>query len=219
MMNKQSKETLNNQWELLKPIAVAAILVITWCAISVVNSHAEVTRGCKGSFNIEVLNASGSDRFQQLDEFEGRGACKNKHHGNTCRKRAMDNIFRCGNDIWNNRWNLIGDPNDGRTDMILPAICRGDKTGARKVGFRTNPFGRGTDIKYSMEYHACCNLQPGADELKLKLTVTSSGDKGCGKNRNEFSKVYWEKRTLESNYIVDCNKIIEKGYCATRTGG
>lgn len=218
-MDKQSKETLNSQWSLLKPIILAVIVVIAWSAISAVNSHAEVTRGCKGTFRIEIMNVSGGDKSQLLDAFEGRGACKNKYHGNTCRKRAMDNIFRCANDIWDNRWYLIGDPNDNTTDSILPAICRGDKTGARKVGFKTNPHGRGTDIKYSMEYHACCKMQPGADRLQLKLTVMSSGDKGCGKNQNEFSKIYWETRTLEDNYIADCKEVIKKGYCAIRTGG
>ena len=218
-MNKQSKETLTSQWSLLKPIILVAIFVICWTAISVVNSHAEVTRGCKGAFSIEIINASDGQKTKNLDTFEGRGACKNKHHGNTCRKRAMDNIFRCGNELWDNRWYLIGDPNDNTTDMILPAICRGDTTGARKVGFKTNPHGRGTDIKYSMEYNACCKMQPGADRLQLKLSVTSSGDKGCGKNQNEYTKVYWERRTLESNYIADCKEVIKKGYCATRTGG
>ncbi|MEM7009582.1 MAG: hypothetical protein AAF462_10650 [Thermodesulfobacteriota bacterium] len=62
-------------------------------------------------------------------------------------------------------------------------------------------------------------LQPGAGELTLKLTVSSSGDKGCGKNRNPYNKLYWETRTLEDNYIVDCKKVIQKGYCATWTGG
>ncbi|GJM16662.1 MAG: hypothetical protein DHS20C13_19890 [Thermodesulfobacteriota bacterium] len=116
--------------------------------ISSNSAKAEVTRGCKGYFSIDVLtsskNLTTSNFSKVIDEFEGRGACKNKYHGNTCRERAKDNIFRCANDIWDNRWYLIGDPDDGRTDMILPAICRGDKTGARKVGFRTNPFGKGT---------------------------------------------------------------------------
>ncbi|MEM7009583.1 MAG: hypothetical protein AAF462_10655 [Thermodesulfobacteriota bacterium] len=148
--------------KLVRNAAIEAALILLFILIgtfliliSSLTASAEITRGCAGKFNIEVLNPSGGDIYKNLDSFEGRGACKNKHHGNTCRKRAMDNIFRCANDLWDNRWYLIGDPKDGNHDMILPAICRGDKTGARNVGFKTNPHGRGTDIKYSMEYHAC----------------------------------------------------------------
>ncbi len=181
-------------------------------------SHAEITRGCEGNFILEIVNRSG-DTLKNLDQFEGRGACKNTAHANTCRKRAMDNIFRCANDIWTYRWNLIGDPKDNNTDMILPAICRGDKTGARKVGFKTNPHGKGTDIKHAMEYYACCKMQPGAGTLILKLDVVSTGDKGCGKNYNKLGRFYHERRTLIDDYKASCPAVIKSGICAVRTGG
>ena len=195
-----------------------ALISLFMVVLSSMSARADITRGCKGTFAVEVKNSSG-DNTILIDEFEGRGACKNKTQANTCRKRAMDNIFRCANDIWDNRWHLIGDPKDSNHDMVLPPICRGDVTGARKVNFKTNPHGKGTDIKYAMEYYSCCKLKPGAGKLQLKLNVTSAGDKGCGKNRNEYTGVYWERRTIFDGYDVDCKKIIDKGYCATRTGG
>ncbi|GJM16663.1 MAG: hypothetical protein DHS20C13_19900 [Thermodesulfobacteriota bacterium] len=69
-----------------------------------------------------------------------------------------------------------------------------------------------------MEYHACCKMQPGSDNVDLRLKVTSVGDKGCGP-KDKLTKKFIEIRTLEDKYEVDCNKVIEKGYCATRTGG
>lgn len=182
-------------------------------------ANADITRGCEGKFLMTIVGKKGENAKNNLDTFEGRGACKNKTQANTCRKRAMDNIFRCANDIWDNRWYLIGDPKDNNTDMVLPAICRGDTTGARKVAFKTNPHGRGTDIKYAMEYYACCKMQPGAGSLVLQLDVYSTGDKGCGKNHNKLGDFYWEGRTLIDDYKVNCSSVIKKGYCAVRTGG
>ena len=222
-MDSKLTKSLSSKQSAVKLGIFIAIIAAMLIATASTPAQAEVTRGCEGTFVMDIVNGTGIDtskeRKKALDKFEGRGACKNSNYGNTCRKRAMDKIFRCANDIWDNRWNLIGDPNDNNPDMILPAICRGDTTGARQVGFRTNPHGKGTDIKYSMEFHACCTMQPTSDSLQLKLTVFSSGDKGCGKNYNNLSKRYWESRTLIDNYMVNCQSLIQQGMCAKRTGG
>ncbi len=39
-MSRESKETLNSQWSLLKPIILTAIVVVAWSAISLVNTIA-----------------------------------------------------------------------------------------------------------------------------------------------------------------------------------
>ena len=194
----------------------AAILAISW----VMPVEAEITRGCEGSFILTINYKSGDSASKALDMFEGRGSCKSKAYANTCRHNAMSSIFLCGKDLWFQRWNLIGNPKDDHPDVPLPATCRGDTTGARKVGpFKTNPYGKGTDIKYAMEYSTCCEMQPGAGDLELTLKVWSSGDKGCGKDHNNLSGKYFESRTLIDNYKVNCKKLVKQGMCAKRTGG
>jgi hypothetical protein len=102
----------------------------------------------------------------------------------------------------------------------LPATCRGDTTGLRKAGyFKTNPYGKGTDIKCAMEYSTCCEMQHGPGGLELTLKAWSSGDKGCGKDHKNLSGEYFESRTLIGNYKVNCKKLVKQGMCAKRTGG
>lgn len=181
---------------------------------------ADIYRGCTGIFSLYIAEGYKSDyRNKQIDIFEGRGACKNKLEANTCRIRAKDNIFRCATDLWNRRWNLIGNPKDEHADLGLPDSCLGRATGAKDLGpFRENPFGQYFDIKYHMEYTACCEMQPNTEDLRLSLTVHSGGDKGCGKDRSPYGG-YREHRVLEDNYKVNCKNAIAHGMCAKRTGG
>lgn len=223
-MNKQSKETLYSQWSLLKPIILAAIFVVAWCAVSVVNSHADITRGCRGTLSIHTYGVEGkktNSYTKIIDTFDGRGACKNATQANTCRKRAKDNIFRCADELWENRWNLIGDPNIN-PNVQLPYICAGRSTGVLHLGpFKTNPFGQHFDIKHEIEYEACCQLQPKADSMKIKLTVHSQGDKGCGAHKDLKHQPWGETRTLINDYYADCKKLrVENRICGgKRTGG
>jgi hypothetical protein len=137
---------------------------------------------------------------------------------NTCRVRAKDNLFRCANDLWAARWSLIGDASDGRPDGGLPLSCQGRATGGKGVGpYREIPFGQFFDIKYAIEHAACCELQPTASSLNLRIDVSSVGDKGCG-NDQAFGS-YRESRVLEGNYIADCQRLRAQGMCAGRRGG
>lgn len=195
----------------------AAFIAITAASAP---ARADIYRGCTGLIGIAVTGGKGVDASRgttkTLDQFEGRGQCENKTQANTCRKRAMDNIFRCANDLWAIRWNLIGDPNDGRPDMGLPLSCQGRATGAKGLGpFHENPFGELFDIKHAIEHAACCELQPTASSLNIGLFVSSVGDKGCGKDFSGYS-MYREQRALESNYVADCESLRARGMCAVR---
>jgi hypothetical protein len=142
---------------------------------------------------------------------------RGQRHRHDRRVRAKDNVFRCANDLWAVRWNLIGDPNDGNWDGGLPLSCQGRATGAKDVGpFKRNQFGQYFDIKYAIEYTACCEMQPNAKSLQLSFGVSSGGDKGCGNDRSPYGG-YREHRTLESNYVVDCERARAQGMCAVRT--
>ena len=198
---------------------IAAVFILIAAAST--PALADIYRGCGGYFVIGITGGSGVDSSRgtskTLDNFEGRGKCKYKTQANTCRKRAMDNIFRCANDLWAIRWNLIGDPNDGNPDMGLPVSCQGRATGAKNVGpFHENPFGKFFDIKHAIEYAACCQLQPTASSLNIGLYVNSVGDKGCGKNSTGYGS-YSEQRMLEGNYVADCASLRAQGMCAVRT--
>ena len=184
-------------------------------------ARADIYRGCAGFIDIAITGGKGLDASRattkMLDEFEGRGQCDNKAQANTCRKRAMDNVFRCANDLWAARWNLIGDPKDGHPDRGLPESCLGRATGAKNVGpFRENPFGQFFDIKHAIEHTACCQLQPTASSLNIGVFVSSVGDKGCGKNATGYGG-YSEQRVLEGNYVADCESLRASGMCAVRT--
>ena len=205
---------------LLSFIAGAALT----CTIITHDARAEITRGCKGTLFIDLYDVKGQKTNQYnttIDEFEGRGACKNKLEANTCRVRAKDNVFRCATDLWNARWSLIGDPNDGNPDSGLPSICQGRNTGAKGIGpYTKNPHGQFFDIKHEMEYQACCKLQPKAKKLKMKLSVNSTGDKGCGKHQNWMYQPWGETRVLINNYEANCKDLRVHGLCGgKRTGG
>ena len=200
--------------------------IITFVFISfTAPSHADITRGCAASFSINVHNVKGTQTNKHtklFDKFEARGACKNKAQANTCRKRAKDNVFRCANELWDSRWNLIGDPNDNNADLGLPSICTGRSTGAKGIGpYRKNQFGQVFDIKNEIEYQACCVLQPKADSLDIKLTVHSQGDNGCGAYRDPLPKSPWgETRTLIGDYHANCKQLRVRRLCGgIRTGG
>ena len=200
-------------WKTL--VVLGAALPITIVAVP---ADTDIYRGCAGSFRIAVVGGAGVDtsrRTQLLDEFEGRGQCNNTAQANTCRVRAKDNVFRCANDLWAARWTLIGDPNDGNPDGGLPLSCQGRATGAKGVGpFRENPFGQFFDVKYAIEHAACCVLQPTASLLNLSIDVSTVGDKGCG-NDKAFG-AFREQRTLEGNYVADCQQLRAQGICAVR---
>ena len=195
---------------------IAALLV----AVASITAEADIYRGCTGILSLGVVSGTGkvgSHTHLQLDAFEGRGACKNRLQANTCRTRAKDNIFRCANDVWNQRWNLVGDPNDGRPDEGLPDSCLGRATGAKGLGpFKENPHGQFFDIKHAIEHAGCCRMQPEARSLHLMLTVNSGGDKGCGNDRSPYGG-YREQRILEDNYMVDCERARARGMCAVRS--
>jgi hypothetical protein len=198
---------------------IAAAFIVT--AVLSTPARADIYRGCTGFIGIAVTGGLGVDSSRgttkTLDEFEGRGQCANKTQANTCRKRAMDNVFRCANDLWAIRWNLIGDPNDGHADMGLPLSCQGRATGAKGLGpFHENPFGKFFDIKHAIEYAACCQLQPTASSLNVGVFVSTVGDRGCGKNATGYGS-YSEQRTLEGNYVADCESLRAQGMCAVRT--
>jgi len=182
-------------------------------------AQADITRGCQGIFWVNVVggdNINQANTYRQFDTFEGRGACKNKAQANTCRARAKDNVFRCATDLWNARWSLIGNPNDEHPDGGLPEICQGRTTGAKNVGpFKKNSFGQYFDIKHAIEYEGCCVLQPKSNSLQLSVSVTSTGDNGCGsKKRTKYGTSYQDNRTLESNYKVNCKQLRKNGICA-----
>jgi hypothetical protein len=205
-----------------KPVSVMliALAASALIALPTVPAAADIYRGCAGFFDLRVVGGSGVDNSRpatkNLDQFEGRGQCKNTAQANTCRVRAKDNVFRCANDLWAVRWNLLGDPNDGKWDGGLPLSCQGRATGAKGVGpFKQNPFGQHFDIKYEIEYAACCEMQPTANLLNLSISVSTVGDKGCG-NDKAFG-AYREQRTLESNYVADCKSLRKQGMCAVRT--
>jgi hypothetical protein len=196
----------------------AALLIL----VASVPGDADIYRGCIGALGIAVISGEGVDtssgRSKFIEEFEGRGQCNNAAQANTCRVRAKDNVFRCANDLWAARWTLIGDPNDSHPDGGIPLSCQGRATGAKGLGpFRKNPFGQFFDIKHAIEHAACCELQPTANSLHLSVDVNSIGDKGCGNDKNQTS--YTERRTLEGNYVVDCQRLRAQGMCAVRTGG
>ena len=181
-------------------------------------ADADIYRGCTGVLDMTVIGGAGVDGVttKRLDVFEGRGQCNNTAQANTCRVRAKDNVFRCANDSWAARWTLIGDPNDSHPDGGIPLSCQGRATGGKGLGpFRENPFGQFFDIKHAIEHTACCELQPTASALNLSIGVSSVGDKGCG--NNEAFGAYRERRTLESNYVVDCQRLRTEGMCAVRT--
>lgn len=201
--------------------AFFAFIAAALIAGASIPAGADIYRGCTGFFAIAIVGGAGVDSSRgttkMLDEFEGRGQCNNTAQANTCRKRAMDNVFRCANDLWAARWNLIGDPNDGRPDGGLPVSCQGRATGAKSVGpFHENPFGQFFDIKHAIEYAACCELQPTASLLNISVYVNSVGDKGCGKNATGYGQ-YSEQRGLEANYVADCAELRALGMCAVRT--
>ena len=203
----------------LGTVSALAIFVL----IAPVPAEADITRGCQGSFDIRVIGGditAPSNTRKKLDLFEARGACKNTAQANTCRSRAKDNVFRCANELWDRRWNLIGDPKDGNADLGLPDICLGRTTGAKKVGpFKENKHGQHFDIKYTIEYNTCCVLQPRSEDLDVKVTVSSFGDKGCGKTKSSMGNTWSEWRTLEPSYGVNCKSLRKQGMCAKRTGG
>lgn len=200
-------------------------LVLTAAALLIpivsVPAAADIYRGCTGVVDVTVVGGAGMDSSgsttKLLDNFEGRGQCNNTAQANTCRVRAKDNVFRCANDLWAARWTLIGDPNDSHPDEGIPLSCQGRATGAKGLGpFRENPFGQFFDIKHAIEHAACCELKPTASGLNLSIRVQSVGDKGCGNDRTPFGG-YREQRTLESNYVVDCQQFRDQGMCAVRT--
>lgn len=173
---------------------------------------ADIYRGCTGVVEVTVVSVAGMDSAgattKTLDVFEGRGQCNNTAQANTCRVRAKDNVFRCANDLWAARWTLIGDPNDSNPDGGIPLSCQGRATGAKGLGpFRENPFGQFFDVKHAIEHAACCEMRPAASSLSLSIGVSSLGDTGCGN----------ERRALESNYVVDCQRLRTQGMCAVRT--
>lgn len=204
-------------------IAAAVLLLVSFFPPT---AYGDITRGCKGEFIItlvEGVNSRGGPVTglggTTIEEFEGRGACASRIKANDCRRRAQDNIFRCASDIWNDRWNLIGAPDDNRPDHVLPAICRGEVTGARKVGFKINQYGKATDIKYAMEYAACCQRWPKARSLSVALHVHSSGDKGCGgKPLGPLDDADASFRTLQESYGIDCRRLRQKGMCGVPEG-
>ncbi len=215
MDGKSKKRKWNAEPAALFVFIVAALIAMTMPA------RADIYRGCTGFINIAITGGEGVEASRgttkMLDEFEGRGQCDNTTQANTCRKRAMDNVFRCANDLWAARWNLIGDPNDGRPDGGLPVSCQGRATGAKNVGpFHENPFGQFFDIKHAIEHTACCQLQPAAKTLNIGVFVNSVGDKGCGKNATGYGG-YSEQRILEGNYVADCESLRASGMCAVRT--
>lgn len=197
-------------------VLAAALVMTLWS----VPAETDIYRGCTGFLDIGVIGGDGVDslgpRSKMLDEFEGRGQCNSTVQANTCRVRAKDNIFRCANDLWAARWSLIGDPDDANPDGGLPLSCQGRATGAKGVGpFRKNPFGQYFDIKHAIEHAACCELQPGARTVNVSVFVNSVGDNGCGNNR-AFGR-YREQRTLEGNYVAECQQLRARGLCAVRT--
>jgi hypothetical protein len=185
-----------------------------------VPAEADIYRGCTGVLDMTVIGGAGVDKVtsKRLDHFEGRGQCNNTAQANTCRVRAKDNVFRCAKDFWAARWTLIGDPNDSHLDEGLPLSCQGRATGGKGIGpFRENRFGQFFDIKHAIEHAACCEVEPTASSLNVSISVSSSGDRGCGSNKGELGG-YNERRTLESNYVVDCQGLRAQGMCAVRTG-
>ncbi len=201
---------------------IATLAVALFILLGAPTANADITRGCTGILSLYISSGEGLDnsraRNMQIDVFDGIGACKNRTQANTCRARAKDNVFRCANDLWNIRWNLIGDPKDSHADLGIPLSCQArGGTGAKNLGpFHKNKFGKYFDIKHAIEYNSCCKMQPGAKKFVVSLTVHSGGDKGCGNDRSPYGG-YREHRTLESNYQVNCKQLIKQGMCAKRT--
>ena len=224
-MNCKSTKTVSSS-ELVvntamwKAVSVVLFIITSLICFSISSSpvRAEITRGCEGRFILQVAKYNGEAMVGNqgnrkiLEVLEGRGACKNKTKANDCRRRAKDNIFRCANEIWDNRKYLIGDPDDNKADLALPAICRGDVTGARKVSFKTNPHGKATDIQYAIKHKACCQMKPNAKSLVMNLSVDSLGDKGCG-SPPDFDGVYFDTLVLDDNYKVNCTRLRDMGMC------
>jgi hypothetical protein len=171
-------------------------------------SHADIARGCKAGIMIGI---PGDSFAHHVDTFEGRGGCKNNAQANKCRENAKNSIFRCGQDYW-----------EQRGAAVLPASCRPGRgsLGVNGLGpFKPNKRnGSQYDLRFALEYTACCKAKPNADQLTFDVFVRSSGDKGCGKNKNELyygdksSRVY-EVKVLHRGFKANCKKLRQMGWC------
>lgn len=192
---------------MIRSSLVAAVLVMG-LAISA-TAHADIARGCRAQLMISV---PGQQFAHLIDAFEGRGDCRSKAKANTCRERAKNSIFACAKDYWVQRGSAV-----------LPMRC---KPGRGRLGVNgLGPFkankrnGSRYDLRYALEYEACCKLQKRADHLTFDVMVVSLGDKGCGKNKNPYyygdkSSRVSEAYVMHRGFKADCKRLRAMGWCS-----
>lgn len=175
--------------------------VLTAAAALPIPAWSDIVRGCTARLEVTsapyVGKADRPDRSKErtypIDQFEGRGSCRNRIRANDCRRRARDSIFRCARDLWNSRW-----------DRDFPDSCYGrGSNGVHHLGpFPPNRDGNVEDLKFAMERMACCSLHPRYDHLDITLKVRSWGQKRCA-----------GEETLYVGYDADCKRLRSLGWC------
>lgn len=172
-------------------------------------SHATIVRGCRGQLMISV---SGQGFAHSVDAFDARGDCRSKAKANSCRERAKNAIFGCAKDYWAQR-----------SSAVLPIRCKPGRghLGVSGLGpFKANKRnGSRYDLKYAIEYEACCKRWPRAGMLTFNVMMVSTGDKGCGKNKNPYyygdkSARVSEAYIMSRSYKADCKRLRAKGWCS-----
>lgn len=194
-------------------ISFGAAALLIGLAIPI-TSHATITRGCKANFQVVVTAHSG--RYDHgrgvgiIDDFEGVGQCGNKAKANSCRERARNAIFGCAKDYWAQRGG-----------SVLPIKCKPGRgsLGVRGLGpFQPNKRNRSRyDLRFAIEYTACCKLQPRADALTVDVKAISHGDKGCGKDKNMGSVgsgKYMQTYMMGRGFKANCKRLRANGWCS-----
>ena len=159
-------------------------------------------RGCRGAIDVR-----GSGDVRTIWEFEGRGSCKNRAHANDCRRAARGAIEACAREAWRTRW-----------DRRLPAACHplSGTSRAHVKGIADTFFGRGSgsqgrqDFKWAVERAACCSMYRNRDSVKVSITASSYGDKGCQSDKTgEVGEADWQI----DDYTADCRAVRARGVC------
>lgn len=172
-------------------------------------SHANIVRGCRAQLMISV---PGQQFAHTIDAFEGRGDCRSKAKANSCRERAKNAIFGCAKDYWVQRG-----------AAVLPIKCKPGRgnLGVNGLGpFKANKRnGSRYDLRFAIEYEACCKVMPRADQLTLDVMVVSLGDKGCGKNKNPYyygdkSSRVSEAYVMHRGFKANCKRLRAQGWCS-----
>ncbi len=187
------------------------VLVVFPLIYSIQGADAYVTRGCQAWLFIEVQDAEDAPGMKGathiIDNFIGRGQCKNQTLANECRENARDRIKACMNDLI-----------ESRHQRIAPLTCapaEGNSVGIQLLGpFLDTRNKRGPDVKFHVDYASCCALAPQATAMTVDLKLHIGGPpdknpftamgalKGCG-----------HSQVLMEDYFTNCTRQRDLGLC------